>query len=46
MTTVWVYTDTSKEVGDIDHLKVPCHAADRGLGGPVEFVASIIENIF
>ena len=22
MTTVWIYVDTSKEVGDIDHLKV------------------------
>ena len=22
MTTVWVYTNTSKQVGDIDHLKV------------------------
>jgi hypothetical protein len=22
MKTVWVYVDTSKEVGDIDHLKV------------------------
>jgi hypothetical protein len=22
MTTVWVYVDTSKEVGDRDHLKV------------------------
>lgn len=22
MTTVWIYTDTSKEVGDPDHLKV------------------------
>ena len=22
MTTVWVYVDTSKEVGDVDHLKV------------------------
>jgi hypothetical protein len=22
MTTVWIYIDTSKEVGDIDHLKV------------------------
>jgi hypothetical protein len=22
MTTVWVYVDTSKQVGDLDHLKV------------------------
>ncbi len=22
MTTVWIYVDTSKEVGDPDHLKV------------------------
>jgi hypothetical protein len=22
MTTVWIYTDTSKQVGDVDHLKV------------------------
>ena len=22
MTTVWIYVDTNKEVGDIDHLKV------------------------
>jgi hypothetical protein len=22
MTTVWIYTNTSKQVGDIDHLKV------------------------
>jgi len=22
MTTVWIYVNTSKEVGDIDHLKV------------------------
>ena len=22
MTTVWVYVDTSKEIGDVDHLKV------------------------
>jgi hypothetical protein len=22
MTTVWIYVDTSKEVGDVDHLKV------------------------
>jgi hypothetical protein len=22
MTTVWVYINTSKEVGDVDHLKV------------------------
>ena len=22
ITTVWIYVDTSKEVGDIDHLKV------------------------
>ena len=22
MTTVWIYVDTSKQVGDIDHLKV------------------------
>jgi hypothetical protein len=31
MTTVWVYVDTSKEVGDVDHLKVfaSADAADR-----------------
>jgi hypothetical protein len=22
MSTVWIYIDTSKEVGDVDHLKV------------------------
>jgi hypothetical protein len=22
MTTVWIYVDTKKEVGDVDHLKV------------------------
>ena len=22
MTTVWIYVDTSKEIGDVDHLKV------------------------
>ena len=22
MTTLWIYVDTSKEVGDVDHLKV------------------------
>ena len=22
MTTVWIYVDTSKEVGDVDHIKV------------------------
>ena len=22
MTTVWIYVDTNKEVGDVDHLKV------------------------
>jgi len=22
MTTVWIYVDSSKEVGDVDHLKV------------------------
>ncbi len=22
MTTVWIYIDTKKEVGDVDHLKV------------------------
>ena len=22
MTTVWIYVDTDKEVGDVDHLKV------------------------
>jgi len=27
MTTVWIYVDTSKEVGDRDHLKV---FANRG----------------
>jgi len=21
MTTVWIYVDTNKEVGDVDHLK-------------------------
>jgi hypothetical protein len=26
MTTVWVYVDTSKEVGDRDHLKVFANA--------------------
>jgi hypothetical protein len=22
MTTVWIYVDTNKEVGDVDHLKI------------------------
>jgi hypothetical protein len=22
MTTVWIYVDTNKQVGDVDHLKV------------------------
>jgi len=22
MTTVWIYVDTNKEIGDVDHLKV------------------------
>jgi hypothetical protein len=77
--TVLIYVNTSKQVGDADHLKVfanadaaetwfeendpegvhsnmrswsepdrapnhLCHAADRGLGDPVEFVASIIST--
>jgi hypothetical protein len=31
MNTVWIYVDTSKEVGDVDHLKVfaDADAADR-----------------
>ena len=31
MTTIWVYVNTSKEVGDVDHLKVfaSADAADR-----------------
>jgi hypothetical protein len=31
MTTVWIYVDTSKEVGDVDHLKVfaRADAADK-----------------
>ena len=31
MTTVWVYVNTSKEVGDVDHFKVfaSADAADR-----------------
>ena len=34
METVWIYLDTSKEVGDVDHLKVfaSAAAADRWLG--------------
>jgi hypothetical protein len=78
--TVLIYVNTSKQVGDADHLKVfanvdaaetwleendpkawhsnmrswsepdrapndPCHAVDRGLGDPVEFVASIVSNL-
>ena len=33
MKTVWIYIDTSKEVGDADHLKVFANteAADRWL---------------
>ena len=26
MKTVWIYVDTSKEVGDVDHLKVFANA--------------------
>jgi hypothetical protein len=26
--TVWIYVDTSKEVGDVDHLKVFASADD------------------
>jgi hypothetical protein len=35
MTTVWIYVDTSKGVGDVDHLKVFAtpNAADRWLAG-------------
>jgi hypothetical protein len=29
MTTVWIYVDTSKDVGDVDHLKVFCHPRRR-----------------
>jgi hypothetical protein len=30
MTTVWIYVDTSKQVGDRDHLKVfESEAAER-----------------
>ena len=31
MTTVWIYVDTNKEVGDVDHLKVfaTAEAADE-----------------
>jgi hypothetical protein len=31
MTTVWIYVDTSKDVGDVDRLKVfaDADAADR-----------------
>jgi hypothetical protein len=33
--TVWIYVDTSKNVGDVDHLKVFAtpNAADRWLAG-------------
>ena len=33
MITVWIYVDTSKEVGDVDHLKVFANvdAANRWL---------------
>ena len=33
MTTVWIYVDTNKEVGDVDHLKVfaPPELADEWL---------------
>ena len=30
MKTVWIYVYTSKEVGDIDHLKVFASEDDRG----------------
>jgi hypothetical protein len=37
MTTVWIYVDTTKEVGDVDHLKVfatpelaDCAVSQRG----------------
>jgi hypothetical protein len=32
MTTVWIYVDNSKQVGDLDHLKVFMYeaAADSG----------------
>jgi hypothetical protein len=29
MTTIWIYVDTRKEVGDVDHLKVFALAANR-----------------
>jgi hypothetical protein len=31
LTTVWIYVDTSKDVGDVDHLKVfaSADAADK-----------------
>jgi hypothetical protein len=35
MMTVWIYVDTSKEVGDVDHLKVFANpdAADKWFKG-------------
>jgi hypothetical protein len=27
--TVWIYTDTNKQVGDVDHLKVQADALNR-----------------
>ena len=29
MTTVWIYVDTTKEVGDVDHLKATPELADE-----------------
>ena len=33
MTTVWIYIDTNKEVGDPDHLKVFASADAAGTNG-------------
>jgi hypothetical protein len=29
MTTVWIYVDTNKEIGDVDHLKVTPELAEE-----------------
>ena len=47
--TVLIYVDTSKQVGDPDHLKVLCRGADSFLGGTltaltVDLVFAVLEQ--
>jgi hypothetical protein len=49
MNTVWIYTDTSKQVGDRDHLKVlrtamlPMHGLSRTTPEGVAFEYEVPE---